>query len=782
MYDFLGRLAANHPRTICLAWLLVAIVLTVVAPAWQNHAQDDDIHFLPADCASVRGYQLLEQAFPRDVFASRAVFVFERADHPLSPADLILVDRAVEAINAVHRKYPELPISGVKSHRDGLVGSRLTSPDRRSTLIQVALSTPYLAVQTRDVVDQLEAAVRAAFADAADAPEMHVTGPAGVGRDLVRGSAESLDRTTLATVVLVVAILLLVYRSPILALVPLATIGVAVWVSLHLLAVVSLLPGIRLVNISQVFLVVILFGAGTDYCLFLISRFREELQNGQTFDSALRGSVRGVGGALTASAATVVCGLGMMGFAEFGKIRCAGPVIGLSLAVGLAASLTLTPALLRIGGRMVFWPWSGRIRRDTDLQRNGFWDRMSRWVVMRPGWVLGGSLCLLLPTATFGLMVTPTYSPVGDLSPSAESICGLESIRRHFTAGEIGPLTVLLGSDRDWDSTEGRKLIRHLCGGFANLEGIAEIRSLTQPLGQPLPDIQPASRGILSGVLQWTGPGAGFVNPFKAAREHYLGQNASGTSRSVTRLEVILNSDPFSAESVASIETIETWLAAYLPRQAAEFGPIQAEVFGPTVHMRDLAAVTIRDRLRLNALVLAGIFVILMIVVRRLWLAAFLLATVLLSYYATLGMTAVFAAWWGGKALGELEWRVPFFLFTILVAIGEDYNILLVTRALSERKRHGAVEGLRLGLARTGGAITACGLIMAGTFATLMLAGLGTLVQIGFALAIGVLLDTLFIRPFLVPAFMVIVWRDEERRQPKPQRIELSRNSERRAA
>lgn len=759
------------------------IALTVVAPKWQNHAQDDDIHFLPADCACVRGYQLLEQAFPRDVFASRAVFVFERADRQLSPADLTLVDRAVAAINAIHRECPDLPISGVKSHRDGLVGSRLTSPDRRSTLIQVALSTPYLAVQTRDAVDQLEASVRESLADSADVPEMHVTGPAGVGRDLVRGSAESLDRTTLATVVLVVVILLLVYRSPILALVPLATIGVAVWVSLHLLALISLLPGIRLVNISQVFLIVILFGAGTDYCLFLISRFREELESGQPFDSALRGSVRNVGGALAASAATVVCGLGMMGFAEFGKIRCAGPVIGLSLAVGLAASLTLTPALLRIGGRLVFWPWRGRTRRDEVARRNGFCDRMSRWVVARPGWILGGSLGLLVPIAAFGLTVTPTYSPVGDLAPSAESIRGLESIRRHFTAGEIGPLTVLLASDREWDSMEGRKMIRHLCGGFANLEGIAEIRSLTQPLGQPLPDIQPASRGILNGVLQWTGPSAGFVNPFKAAREHYLGRSAGGAApRYVTRLEVVLSSDPFAAESVAAIETIETWLAAYLPRQAAALGPIQAEVFGPAVHMRDLAAVTTRDRLRLNALVLGGIFLILMIVVRRLWLAAFLLATVLLSYYATLGMTAVFATWWGGKTFGELEWRVPFFLFTILVAIGEDYNILLVTRALSERKRHGAVEGLRRGLARTGGAITACGLIMAGTFATLMLAGLGTLVQIGFALAIGVLLDTLFIRPFLVPAFMVIVWRDEERRQPKLPTIERSLNSERRAA
>jgi RND superfamily putative drug exporter len=123
-------------------------------------------------------------------------------------------------------------------------------------------------------------------------------------------------------------------------------------------------------------------------------------------------------------------------------------------------------------------------------------------------------------------------------------------------------------------------------------------------------------------------------------------------------------------------------------------------------------------------------------------------------------MTTLFASAWYGKPLGQVEWRVPFFLFTILVAVGEDYNILMVTRAMEERKRHGVVEGLRRGLARTGGTITACGLIMAGTFGTLTLGGLCTLVQIGFALGVGVLLDTLLVRPFLVPAFMLMMWKD----------------------
>src|SRR5262249_36110700 len=150
------------------------------------------------------------------------------------------------------------------------------------------------------------------------------------------------DGTTLATVLLVVVVLLVVYRAPLLALVPLTTIAVSVWVSLSFLALMTLLPGVHLVNISKIFAIVILYGAGTDYCLFLISRYREELELGQDTDAAVGRSVGAVGKALAASAGTVMVGLGLMGLAEFAKVRYAGPAIALSLGVALLAALTLT--------------------------------------------------------------------------------------------------------------------------------------------------------------------------------------------------------------------------------------------------------------------------------------------------------------------------------------------------------------------------------------------------------------------------------------------------------
>jgi RND superfamily putative drug exporter len=779
MFDYLGRWAVRHPWLIVSVWLGLAIATWAVAPNWQRQSQDDDIRFLPSTYPSVRGYQLLEQAFPKDVFACRVIFAAERADGPLTGADWTILDRCVGRLNELRTAEPELQITGIHSYKDAVIGSRLTSADRRCSLIQVSLATPYLALQTRATVDRTENVLQALLTDSTnDGLRVYTTGPGGVGRDLIDASAKSLDHTTLATVILVVGVLLLVYRAPIMAFIPLFTIGVAVWVSLQLLALVTLIPGVHLVNISQVFAIVILFGAGTDYCLFLISRYREELEAGETAPVALHRGVRAVGGALAASAATVICGLAMMGFADFGKIRCAGPVIALALAVGLAASLTLTPALLRLCGRWAFWPQVVQPIAP-GARRNGFWEWMSHIVVQRPAWVFTLALLPLIPLAVLGLRVVPTFKPTGDLSPTASSVRGLAVLQKHFTAGETGPITVLLSSKTDWTSTEGRALIDYLSSGFAYLSNVAEVRSLARPLGQiedlrlknedsnlkPQVNHQPSSIfNLQSSISNLQSSISSLQSSIiqQRAQQHYVTRVDGAEPLYFTRLEIVLKSDPFDPASVSTLEQVEWWLREVMPKHPLLKGSLQAECYGVTVQTRDMAVVVARDRNRVNQLVVVGVFLILLALVRNFGLAAYLLATVLLSYYATLGVTTLFATYWADKPLGQVEWRVPFFLFTILVAVGEDYNILVVTRILQEKKRHGLREGVRRGLAATGGTITACGLIMAGTFGTLMLAQLSTLVQIGFALAVGVLLDTLLVRPLLVPAFMLLVARQRK--------------------
>ena len=778
MYKYLGRLATGHPWLICLTWILAGVVVGLYAPSWDGTAQDDDIHFLPADTDSVRGHQLLSESFPKEVFASKVIFVVERPDGALTKEDYSLVDRAVDDLKQLGRDEPGLKINTIYSHSDPFIGKRLVSEDRKCTLIQVSLECPYLALQTRDTVNRAEQVVRRRWDEAgAAAPRLFVSGPAGVGRDLTTAGASSLDATTIATIILVIVILLFVYRAPLLAFVPLATIAVAVYIALKLLALCTLIPGFYLVNISQIFAVVMLYGAGTDYCLFLISRYREELAAGHDEEKALQRAIKGVGSALVASAATVICGLSLMALADFAKVRSGGPAIAISLTVALVASLTLAPALLRIFGRRLFWPM-GVPEAKTETEREDFWTKTSRAVTAHPVAIWVCTVVLLLPLALLGLKVQANYRATSELSTDSSSVQGLAVIQKHFTAGEVGPITVLLEADKPWSNEKGRRIITQLSSGFARLDNVAEVRSMTQPLGEPLNDPKPAPKTVKENVRAnlfkrvWNKVSKTVTQQIQyTAEQHYIAEieakEANEPKRYVTRIDVVLKSDPFEPESSYTLDVIQLWLAHLLPEDTASFADVRTETYGVTVNARDLATVTENDRVRINGLVVVGIFLILLVLVRKAWMAGYLLVTVLFSYYVTLGVTTLAAHLWLGRPIGVVDWRVPFFLFTILVAVGEDYNILLIARMLKEKRRKGSKEGTEHALSRTGGTITSCGLIMAGTFATLMLAGLSTLVQIGFALAFGVLLDTFVVRPLLVPAFVYWVWKHTEPDQPK---------------
>ncbi len=778
MFYRLGRFASNYSWLVCFAWLAVGAALSVLAPQWDTQTQDDDVRFVPDRFTSVRAYHLLKQAFPKDVFASRAVFAIEREEETLSREDFQLVDSLVAELEALQKKEPGLKMGKVESYQSGLVGWRMTSNDQRCTLIQVSLETPYMAVATQQAVERMDECIRKKLGGSL--PEglaIHTTGAAGIGRDLTKACGDSLDATTLATIILVVVVLLGVYRAPLLALVPLLTIAVSVFVALKLLALMTMIPGVHLVNISKIFAIVILYGAGTDYCLFLVSRYREELETGGRVDEAIARAVGGVGEALAASAGTVMVGLGLMALAEFAKVRYAGPAIALSLGIALLAALTLTPALLCILGRVVFWPGRApatiarpRLFASEAPSKAGIWDSISRWVVRRPIAVWLGAVVVLAPLVLLGLRVQPNYRATGELNPECASLKGLGAIQKHFTAGEIGPVTVLVTSSKDWTSRMGQRELERISLGFANIKGVAEVRSLVQPLGFPWIEVNPDPRGsgFLHQILTLLQPIAQSWHDeaVKEAKQHFTStveiEDSTGESRPmhVAKIDVILTTDPFEPESAETLKMLQAWLRVNLPDHNLLRENLQSECYGITAIGQDLAEVTESDRFRVNSFVLGAILLILLVLVRRVWLALYLLITVLGSYYAALGATALMGLYWQGHILTHVDWRVPFFLFTILVAVGEDYNILLIARAMEERKRHGAVEGLRRALAKTGGAITSCGLIMAGTFATLMLAGLNTLTQIGFALAFGVLVDTFIVRPFLVPACAVLLWTD----------------------
>ncbi len=795
----------------------------------------------------------------------------------------------------------DMPVIDVWTWRKELFGDKMLDQRRvngrdevHARLVIVHLSTEFTAVENISVNGQPGIVGRAEaeldevrkWIDARRAGdlELGISGSAAVGSDLLRASAESVQNTEMIAILLVTVILIVVYRSPLLVGVPLVTISLSYLVAVSTVAVltqVGQLPGFgwwdfMVFKTTKIFIVVILCGTGTDFCLFLIARYREELAGGLPPREAVAKALAQVGDALAASALTTILGLAMMFFAEFGKFRYSGPAIGICLVVTLVACVTLAPALLRAFGKILFWPWgvglpeepgddgprsrTGSAIRRAQVTRFGtLWDWLARKIVARPGLILVVSVALLMPWAWFGVFASDnvTYDILNGLDPQRPSRQATELLRRHFDVGESGPVIILAQKkdasfldaegkvayeprDAIWQLTRKLYSLPRLLFSFSprhqhDLNQLTVTDSLRRefarrevtlteqavvtahgqqpkwliadPTGGPSGNGQSfllqvesgrlnvyAPRGVVKSVRSFAVPDGDDPGstPYSASRtiqqnypftkEHFITQ-VPELNHNVTRIEVVLEHDAFSREATQTLTRIDEILQRESEDPNSFWHGSTFAYAGTTAAMRDLRDVTRTDSTRIEILVVFAVFVVLLIILRRPLVCLYMILSVLFSYYVTLGMTELFFQWAYADDFHGLDWKVPIFLFVILVAIGEDYNVYLATRVFEEQKRLGQFAGLRRAIVRTGGIITSCGVIMAGTFISMtsgtwgQLLGnwvqlpqwllatsagpLRSMVELGFALALGVLLDTFVVRPVLLPAFLALLsrWR-----------------------
>ncbi len=782
MFDWLARQVTRRGWMVILAWVAIAVALRLYAPEWKSVSQDDNVRFFPPGYPSVVGQDLLEAGFPGNVASSTYVIIGERPDRQLTADDLLYLDDISTLMTRLKVEEPDLNIKSVTDRRTPIIGSRMLGRSQEggeAALVTVALTTTFAAKRTRITVDRFEE-LMASLPDPPRGLNLQITGSASVGHDMNSASNESIARTTDATILLVVLILLIVYRSPVLALIPLSTIGLSVFIGLKAIACMSLVPWInfQVINITNVFVVVVLFGAGTDYCLFLIARYREELARGRSATNALTEAIRQVGGALTASAGTVVIGLGMLYFSSFAKIQYTGPAIALALAIALAAAITLAPVLLRLLGKAVFWPFKpphherGHEEEEESLAAapaSRLWSSIADSVVRYPGTILLLCLAVLLPLALVGSRTKSNYSQLADLHQDQPSVTGARVIKKYFAVGELGPSVVLIHHPEiDFRSDAGLRTVEDLARKIALVDNVAEVRAVSRPLGKPLPltsERKPPARNEsfldrMNRLRLQTQETVATTALRAGADSRYVSTNpASPSDRNhITRIEVVYRTDPFSPASMATMREVARVVEDEAKPDRLLAGATEIGLGGATAEVNDLQTVTTLDQRRMYYLVTLGVYVVLVLLLKRPGISLYLIATVVLGYLASLGITdLVFQMMHTGpEPWGGLDWKVGFFLFVILVAVGEDYNILLMARVIEEERKHGPIEGTRLAVAHTGGIISSCGLIMAGTFLSMLSGSLASLRQLGFALGIGVMLDTFIVRPVLVPAFIVL--------------------------
>jgi len=444
-----------------------------------------------------------------------------------------------------------------------------------------------------------------------------------------------------------------------------------------------------------------------------------------------------------ASAATTICGLSMMMAAALVPSHNAGKILAPVLVVSLFAALTLSPALARLLGRGLFWPIG--LGHRVNWGQRLVWPVLADPVTRRPKTVLAVGLLVLGIPALWATQLTPRFDSLSEIPQGTSSDRGFELLNQHFPVGQLFSTQLALKFDTLPDQPRLEQISRQVGQRVAALSGIADVYSLTDPLGAGSAANSP---GLLDLIVQ------------RAARKFYVSEKMP-----VLRFEQLITHPPFSPEAMALIDQVRSLTDDETAALSRNGPAVHALLAGFTPYIIDVRTTSSRDQVRVMTLATLVIGLVVLTLVRDLPLTVFMLLTTWLTYGATL----TFSHYFFTEVLhqGGLDWKVRLIVFVIVVAVGQDYNIFLVSRLQNELRNGDQRQATRRAIVTTGSVISSCGLIMAATLGSLWAGGLSLLRQVGFALALGVLIDTFFVRPLLVPGFFLAANRARKHTSPE---------------
>ncbi len=469
----------RRPAWVIGAWLSLAVAVGLGSPNLTRLAAEGQSKLLGQSSESRSAAEVVKRAWPEQAYESTAILALHRPAG-LTAADLGFAAGVARQFESADRPREVLRVLGPGSRPE--IAERLVSPDRTLGLVVLPLDSSHVSPSAHKAVEWAQARAEELRRQTPEIAglELRWTGDSVIGRDYMAQVQASLDRAAAATVVLLLIVLLLVYRSFFLALVPLATIGTSLIIARGLLAWLTA-AGWEISSLVELFLVALLFGTGTDFCLFLSWRFAEHF-NPENPAGVMKQTLNRSFTPLVTSAGTIIIGLMLMGTTKFKLFSTTGPSVALGLALSLVATLTLTPALLVILAR--FRPQSFR---QFAAPSSGMWDRIGRSAMARPlrSWAL--TLLALIPLAVVGLRSHFVMDLLSEMPRQTESGENLRLLASKFDAGMMAPLTVVLESDTDLRKSEGLALIDDVSRLLSHQRKLTEVRSATQPLGSPEP-------------------------------------------------------------------------------------------------------------------------------------------------------------------------------------------------------------------------------------------------------------------------------------------------------
>ncbi|HEY2579536.1 MAG TPA: MMPL family transporter [Streptosporangiaceae bacterium] len=651
---------------VLVFWLIIVAVAGPLSSKLTGAEKNDSSAWLPAKAESTKVLDLQGRFQSPNIFSG--VVVYDR------PSGLTSADRAKATAD-----------TSQFTHVTGVVPGQVAGPfvARDGKAIETIVPVNLGSKGWNGASDAVTSLRNVASAHA-NGLATHIAGPLGSAADSAN-SFKGIDGILLvATLIVVIVLLLITYRSPVLWLLPVMSAGIALTSAEALIYLLAKHAGLTVNAQSAGILYVLVFGAGTDYALLLTARYREELRRHEDRHEAMALALRRAGPAIIASAGTVVLSLLTLSVAELNSTKSLGPVLAIGVAVALAAMMTLLPALLVISGRWIFWPVKpsyGSVEPTT----KGIWANVGRRIAARPRIVWIGTAVVLgaMALGLTGLKASGLTTAESFVGHHPDSVTGQTIIGQNFPAGAGQPVVVV--------------------GNVAQ------------------------SAQLLAAVKST--PGITAVTPPVTRVGH-------------TWVQGTLTASPDSQAAFNTIDRV---------RDAVHAVPgANAMVGGNSAVTLDIARAADHDRNVIIPIILVLVFLILGLLLRAVVAPIMLIATVALSFAAALGVSSLFFN--HVFSYGNADNSFPLFVFVFLVALGIDYNIFLMTRVREEAGKQGARRGALTGLSATGGVITSAGAVLAGTFAALSTLPVTFLAELGFAVAFGVLLDTIVVRSVLVTA------------------------------
>jgi putative drug exporter of the RND superfamily len=532
----------------------------------------------------------------------------------------------------------------------------------------------------------------------------YITGPAGIAGDTLKLFEQADFVLLLATVGIILVLLIAIYRSPLLAFIPLLATVIVYQVVNQSVALLGA-GGLEINNSSTSIMSILLFAAVIDYSLFVFSRYREELNKVEDKYEAMKLAMRATGEPVFFAGGTVLAAMLILFFAAFRDYQNFAPVFGLAMFFIMIASITLVPALFTLFGRKAFWPKVPKFGTEKEV-KHGIWGPIAKFVVNKPGLSGGIVGIFLLITALNVFNLDFEFNTVKKFPEDLPSRVGYEIVESRYDKGELAPTTLLIESDEAIAPAN----ITTFTEKLQKNEAIASVRLMAQ----------------------------------------------SEDSKAI-KLSLVLETDPYSTESMDFLKELLEETPDLL-KDASISG--EAYYSGVTAKLVDEREVNSKDIFTIVTLETLLILILLFALTRSIKMSIYMMATILLSYVSALGLGIFLVdTLFGYEALST---RVPVYAFIFLVALGIDYNIILASRFIEERKNLRVKEALEVAIRNTGGVISSAGIILAATFAALTTMPIADLFVFGFIVAVGILIDTFLVRGMLLPALILFFEKDKQ--------------------